>query len=172
MSDWPAYLPIPRQRTVVCPAYDTLIDQGVPASTAWPTANTAYFFPFRIEQSALIVKLWWLNGTNITGNRDAGIYTEDGTRVVSTGSTAAGTASLVKEVDTTDTMLAPGVYYMALASDSTTGRIARASPGIPECKAMGMAEMASAFALPATVTFATIATSYISVCGYATRVTI
>lgn len=130
------------------------------AFATWPSANAAIFMPIRIIEPTLIVNIAVSNGT-LAGNTDVGIYSLNGVRLVSSGSTAQ--AGSFQTFDIADTMLGPGVYYAAVARDeATTGTTFRhsfASNVIP--KIIGMAEMAAAFPLPATATLATITSNYI-----------
>ena len=121
--------------------------------TAWPTANKAYFVPVSIQNSFTIRKMLVLNGT-VSGNIDVGIYDRGGARIVSMGSTAQAGANVVQEFDITDTLLQPGLYYLAAAMDNNTGQVEGIGIGLVPAMSMGVAEMTSAFPLPATATFA------------------
>jgi hypothetical protein len=143
------------------------------ASAVYPAANTAYFYPFSIAAPSLITKLATSNGTTASGNLDIGLYAEDGTRLVSTGSTAQAGTSTLQVVDITDVLLGPGVFYLALAMDNTTGTIFRCAPGggvTQYMQLLGIAQMASAFPLPDTATFAAMAADTILGVGAAMRV--
>jgi len=90
-----------------------------------------------------------------SGNVDCGIYTADGTRLVSAGSTAqSGTQTLQVVALGTPLLLEPNTYYIARAQSSTVGT----ADGLPMLlygpPMAGAAQMASAFPLPATFTFA------------------
>lgn len=125
-------------------------------AVAWPLANLALFVPFRVSQTIIAVKMFWFNGTAGTDSVDVGIYGQDGTRLVSSGSTLTSGASSKQEVDITDTTLTPGLYYMAMAMNGTTNTIVRFSAGLTgPLSGWGLYELTSAFALPATATFAT-----------------
>lgn len=136
------------------------IDAIGSGGSAWPSANRALFFPFRLEEPVIVAKLWWGNSTPVGGNIDCGIYDGAGTRLVSTGSTAQSGTSALQEVDITDTTLGPGTFYLALAADSTTPQILGYATGSTLVRLMsGIAMMDSAFPLPATATYAS-ATAY------------
>ena len=140
------------------------------ASAAWPSANLAILIPFRLPAPLLVQRLFLLNGATASGNVDIGIYDVAGTRLVSTGSTAQSGTSAVQSVDVTDTPLAAGLFYLALAMDGTTGTVQRkTTSNVASCKALGMAQVASAFALPATVTFATCTNAFIPYFGLTAR---
>ena len=123
-------------------------------ATSWPTANLAYYVPFYLPMNGTVKRVWWYNGSAVSGNVDCGIYNEDLTRAVSLGSTAQAGTSVVQFGNIADTALVAGRYWMALALDNTTGRIARFASDIELLAAFGCAQEASAFALPATATLA------------------
>src|SRR5688500_5012668 len=58
------------------------------ASAAWPSANLALYVPILIPERITVDRFFSHNGAAVGDNLDLGLYTEDGTRVVSTGSTA------------------------------------------------------------------------------------
>ncbi len=131
---------------------------AVPSDVAHPTANLALFIPFVMYEPGVVKRLLITNGATVTGNIDAGIYSADGTRLVSMGSTAMSGASAVQAMDITDTLLGRGLFYLAFASDSGTASFFGWNlPSHPE--GTGIYQMASAFALPATATFAAVANS-------------
>lgn len=129
---------------------------GAPASSALGVANKAWFIPFRLSVPVLAQKLSWANGTTVNGNTDMGIYTYDGVRLVSTGSTVQTGASAIQTVDIADTPLGPGLYYLALATSSSTATYRRSTLAtLSLARVLGIFMQLSAFALPATATFAT-----------------
>ena len=109
--------------------------------------------------------MWVVNGATASGNLDVGIYTEDGTRLVSIGSTAQSGTTALQFFNITDTFLSPGNYYMACAMDGTTGTTRRHSPALERCIAAGLIKGATSFPLPATITFATMTAAYIPQIG-------
>ena len=130
---------------------------AITTSTVWPAANLAIFVPFSLDSETLIAQLWWFNGATVAGNVDIGIYTADGTRLLSAGSTAQSGTSVLQSVNTADTLVGPGVYYLALAlSDGTATISGRTLAALQHGQIAGMAEKTSAFALPATVTLASL----------------
>ena len=123
----------------------------------------------------VIVKLFILNGAtvNAANNIDLGIYSEDGTRLVSSGSTAQGSANTLQEFDITDTLIGPGKFYLAQACDTTAATFWQFPlNAVWHAKAVGIKEQATAFALPASATFATFARSWIPAIGATTRVVV
>lgn len=128
------------------------------ASIAWPVANLAIYEPSIIYQPLTIVKMSILNGTAVSGNVDIGIYDAGGAKLVTAGSTAQAGTSAIQTFDITDTLLRPGLYYMALALDNTTGTVEGVS-GLTaiDAEILGVMQQASAFAMPSPATFAAFA---------------
>ena len=140
------------------------------ASGGWPQSNRAIFVPFRLTSPFSVSTMWWENGATATGNVDIGIYTEDGTRLVSSGSTAQTGTNTTQSVTVTTTQLGPGLFYLALALSSSSGTIFRnTGGGIQNQRVMGLAQQASAFPLPATATLAVMTTAYLPQCGMTGR---
>lgn len=130
-----------------------------PSNASWGTANLARAYPFQVWQPIVIKKLWLHTGnTNQATAFDLGIYDSAASpnRLVSTGSTTFGADNLLQAVDTTDTLLLPGRYYMACAvntASATTAGIFRFSVAIvTAAKFLGGFSQASAFPLPSTLT--------------------
>lgn len=133
-----------------------------PSGAAWPAANRAIFAPFRVPVPVTATKIVIGGGATAGGNYDVGIYKPDGTRLVSSG-TLARTAAAENVADITDTTLMPGMYYLAIALDgvNTIVSFPHVSALATYPKLLGMREMATAFTLPSTATFATTSANYI-----------
>lgn len=141
------------------------------ASAAYPLANLALYVPFAVSAPITILSTVWINGTATGGNIDVGIYGEDGTRIVSLGSTARGSASSVIVTTTlTDTTLGPGRYYMAFAHDGTNN-IFGWPPAAGLAEAAGVLEQQTAFPLPSSATFAVTTRAYVPYMGLLTAST-
>ena len=146
-----------------------------PASTAWPAANRALFIPIRVPRRVIVYKLVTGAGATATGNFDVGIYDIGGNRIIASGATAKG-ASVEHIINITDTAIGPGLYYLAMSADGTNN-YAMISPGgstpVPEQKnrLAGVLQMASAYVLPSTATFAACSTIPIPVIAAYTRYT-
>jgi hypothetical protein len=136
-------------------------NQGA-ASATWPSANRAIFVPFELDAPAVAKVIAWVVGTTPSGNVDAGIYDLLGNRLVSGGGAAIGSGSAPQVLDITDTALAPGVYMLGLAMDSTGGSTVR-WPNITAqwSEVVGVRQMDSAYPLPSTATFAVPTGAYI-----------
>lgn len=142
---------------------------GVPGSNSlWPTANKAIFIPFVLRFPITVVRLWTNNATAVTDTRDIGIYSEDGTKIVSTGSTAGSGTSTLQVYSVTATTIGPGRFYLALANSGSASRFFATGVSAVRAKTLGVYEMTSAFPLPATATFATISSAYQPMIGLAT----
>lgn len=128
---------------------------------AWPVANLAIFIPLPIAAPFVATQMWVCNGGTVSGNIDVGIYTAEGALVVSKGSTAHAGTTQDQTFDITDTLLNPGLYYLAVALDNNVGIIWHTVHPANNARMMGVLQMGSAFALPATATFAAMAQVYI-----------
>lgn len=139
-------------------------------SAAWPAANRAIYMPVRIPVPGLVQQVWWENGATVSGNVDLGLYDHVGTRLFSTGSTAQAGTSAKQAVDVADVLVGPGLFYLALACSSATATMINYDPASTlMAKFAGLYTQASAFALPATATFATPASGYVPYCALALR---
>lgn len=140
------------------------------ATGAWTANNDAYFVPFEIWEPITIQFMYIWNVTP-SGNIDLGIYSRDGTKLASTGSTALSGSNTTQGVALSLT-IGPGKYYMAAACDTTGYTPAIVTTGLLEvtrARAGGCLKMASAFPLPATATFAAIASAYVPMIGLSRR---
>ena len=172
MSVWPE-VHVPPMPTMMPWSVDAIgIRMGpmaggvVDVSTVWSAANRALFIPFALGTQATITRVFWFNGATVSGNVDCGVYDAAGTRLISSGSTAQAGTTAIQSVDVTDTVIGPGNFYLALAMNNTTGTIRiRTLGNVVLSKAVGMAAMATAFALPATVTLITTPVDSIPSCG-------
>lgn len=126
------------------------------SGAAWPAANRAYYIPVSIFSVVTIVKMFVINGGTASGNIDVGIYDSGGARLVSSGTTAQTGTAVVQEFNITDTILRPGLYYLACAMDNNTGTLEIWNPAAGIIRAFGICEQSSAFVLPATATIGAI----------------
>jgi hypothetical protein len=141
-----------------------------PTSTAWGTANLARMVPFTLVKTATLVKGFWANGATANGNVCVGVYNNAAERLCTTGSVAQTGTSVLQEAALTGTLtLAPGRYYLALSSSSATATFLAVAPNVQVLKALGMAQAASAFPLPASITPAALASAVLPLCGVSLR---
>lgn len=163
--DWPDIPQLFGQRTISAAS----IAKGSGntfASSAWPTANKAFYFPISIRARFVLKAFFVCNGATASNNFDAGVYSADGTKITSTGSTAQAGTTDCQVVNVTDLVIVAGWYYLALAFNGTAGTVFR-NVGFPVAamKALGCAVQTTAFALPATATFATSDLAYLPLFG-------
>lgn len=160
MTDWSRGLPLFGSPAVICPFSSVSLGASlgsigaVGGTTNWPSANRAYYFPFRIADKFLINQFFWINGSAVNGNVDAGVYTFDGTRIISTGAVAQSGTSVIQTSDVADTLLDAGLFYLAVSVSSASGRLLKAAPNFQFQRMLGMLEQSTANPLPATATFA------------------
>ena len=141
------------------------IEEGGSVNTGYPAANRAIFLPFTLWRTEIVTKIVIVPGATPSGNVDVGLYDIAGTRLVSSGSTVKGAAATPQALDIADTILGPGLFYMAIAQDGTTQLLAQSPAAVLSLQGWGMAQQATAFPLPATATFATISTAFIPTMG-------
>jgi hypothetical protein len=139
-------------------------------SITWPVANTAFYMPVVLPWAFPVRRVFWANGSSVTStNMDFGIYTAEGTRLYSTGSTAASGVSAVQYVTPgTDLLLSPGTYYFALADSTTTanrGGMGATTATVLVLRKLGVLQQATALALPANMTGAAVTNSCLPFCG-------
>jgi hypothetical protein len=142
---------------------------AAPAEAAWPAANRAIYVPFVLSESVTVVKLFIYMGNSNVGNVDVGIYDSDLARVVSAGSTTDPASAGLQEFDVTDTTMGPGQFYLAMAYNATGNVFSWITGDLQMTKTLGVAQEASAFALPATATLAAATSDYIPVMGLSLR---
>lgn len=140
------------------------------ASAAYPSANLAIYVPFMLAERATVTQMWCINGTTANSNIDVGVYASTaaggpGPRIISKGPTAQSGTSVFQAFDITDTVLAPGIYYMAISCSATTGTFFAVAPNAEFLRAFGVLQQASAGTLPASATPATMAQAYLPVFG-------
>lgn len=131
------------------------------ANIAFPTVNLGVFTPVWVEQPVTAYKMGIIVGTQ-SGNVDVGIYNEFGTAVVRAGTTAVAAAG-AQLFDITDTLLQPGVYFLAIACDNTTATFRATATSGGLTRTVGQATVASAFSsgLITPVTYAAPTVNYL-----------
>jgi hypothetical protein len=158
-----------------------MVSEGVAGSTAgsgtYESANRGVWFPLLVPATCTVRRMWWANGAtvNASNNIEAGIYSDDGlhkpsTKVITTGSVAQGTASQVQFADITDTILAPGVYWLYLSCSTTSATFFRSSVQSAIYAPLVKMEQGSIGpgSAPATATPAKASSSNIYLFGFAT----
>ena len=137
-------------------------------STVWPAANLAIYAPVVIDEDTKVTQLWTVNGAAVAGNVDIGLYSVDGVRLASAGSTAQSGVNLMQKFDITDLYLGPGTYYLAVSlSDAATATLGGQTQTTAVWgKIVGLAEETSALPLPAVATFATYTRLFLPLIGF------
>lgn len=137
------------------------------AGAVYPAADLAIYVPFSLSRSVTVAQLFWVNGGTASGNVDAGIYSADGTRLTSTGSTAQAGTNAPQSVNITDIQIGAGLFFIAIAMNNGTGTLFRATfAQLGLAITTGMYQQATAFPLPANATFANPTFDYIPAFGF------
>lgn len=173
MSDFPGSLYQPAFGAITSAAATQSMAAGsFTAAAVWPAANRAIYIPFRVETTVTAYQMAVEVGTQ-SGNLDIGIYDELGNRLVSSGSTAVAAAG-IQAVNITDTVLTPGIYFMALCVDNITAAFTRSSGSAALLlEVQGVQQQAvGAVTLPDPATFANPASAYVPLIAVATTATI
>lgn len=144
---------------------------GGTSSNVWPGANRALYVPFRLTVPFTFNSISTPLGT-ASGNLDLGVYSVDGTKIVSTGSTAA--VANVNTISVTPTLLGPGLFYFGMAADNTTLAVyslllTGALSAVPLIRSVGCGQQATAFPLPSSIAFAANTGTIIPIIGISNR---
>lgn len=105
---------------MIIPSEAAAVGGGV---TSTITINVPFLYAFEVSgQSLLIHQVRWRMGATATGHTNMAIYTATGNLVAGsdTGSIANAANTTFTQAYGTDVSLAPGQYWMALASDNGT----------------------------------------------------
>lgn len=171
MSDFPGST-LPTPQTVTTYSLTSAAGQlhttagGITVTAFTWVANLAVYVPVLIPWPYTVRRVFWINGSTITSsNADFGIYTAEGTKIYSTGSTAMSGASAPQFVTPTEFTLSPGAYYFAWACNNTTSRAYGSTTAANTLRMAGVLQQASAFALPATMTGASVSNAVYPLCG-------
>lgn len=151
----PPMLARPGEITITPWSYQSIVvplycgPAATPGSQNFVTANMAVFYPFGVPEAMLVTQLFWMNGAAVAGNLDAGIYNTSGTLLTSTGSTTQVNTAVVQAVNITDYILPRGLYYFALASDTSdaTQKVLCTIPVAGFAQSFGLLQQATAFPL-------------------------
>lgn len=128
----------------------------------WPAANRAIYVPVQVDVPVTVVKMAFQVSVQ-SGNYDVGIYDEHANRLVSMGSTAMPAAGIAI-ADIADTVLMPGIYFLAMCVDNITASVARVAMTGTVQQVCGVQQQAvGAVTLPDPATFANPASSYLPI---------
>jgi hypothetical protein len=162
---------------VISPAAPLALGYGVKnhtslGSVAYPVANKALFYPFRIEENTKLNIGWMESVGNSNGvHVDIGVYDRTYTKIQTLGSTVWTNATGIQDfTGWTALTLGPGRYYAAIAMDSTGGGVKCFKDGSGSgalFRMMGCVAKTSAFALPSgTVAPATYGDDCLPIFGF------
>jgi len=136
-------------------------------STAWGTANKAYYIPVNLPWRYPVQNFFVYNNATVAGSVDVGIYNaQDMTQLWHSGATAMSGASAL-QFFAKDIILDPGPYYLAMSSTSTTATYAcYTTLTATRQRYLGGLKQTSANPLPATMTPAAIDTARVPLIGF------
>lgn len=169
MSDWPDQFiiePAPQGMTTFeggdnfAAGSLAAIARTTLTSAVWPVADLAIYMGFQIHSIRTIYQLSWFNGSVASGNVDIGVYDVNLHLLTSAGGVAQSGTGVIQIADVTNVTIAPGNYFLAMSMDNITGTIERSAPTAITMESCGCAQQSSAYPLPSTATFATIANAY------------
>jgi hypothetical protein len=123
----------------------------------WTAANRALYCPVWLGDPFPFIRIFWANGIAVAGTIDAGIYTEDFTRIFSVGDDLGGVVaqagvSAPQAVTCDATLQGEALYYFALSCSVNTARLIGPAFGDPIMNRMvgGCMIEEAAHPLPAT----------------------
>lgn len=138
-------------------AINAMLGQVVTVAGITWVANLAVYIPIIVPTEFLVRRLFVIQGTSASAaNQDVGLYSEDGVRLASSGSTAKSGSTIQYTTLGTPLLLTPGRYYLAYANDTNNTLAVRAPTAAAVIqdagRLAGVLEEASAFPLPAAMT--------------------
>ena len=144
------------------------------ASLTW-VANLCIYIPMTLPWDYPVSRVFWVNGATITStDASFAIYSDDGTRIYTTGAVAMSGASNNSQYVTPSTpfVLSAGSYFFAWSCNNSANRVA----GTGSLTALaqrggGIFQEASAHPAPATPTFAAAAQAVYPFCGVTSTTT-
>jgi hypothetical protein len=141
-------------------------------ATGWPQANRAIYVSIIVSSLITVYQFATDNIATVAGTTDVGLYTLNGTRLVSSGAVTMTGANAVQVFDVTDTPITPGYYYMAMNHSEATATFRCTTPNAQILRICGVQmQDVGAAALPATATFAAMGSGYLphfTMAAYAT----
>lgn len=108
--------------------------------STWPTTKKPIGVPFYLNVPRTVYKLGWRNGSGtMTDSFDLGVYDAAWNRKVAGGGTARSGASAWQWVDTADTLLIPGKYWLVAANLGVTANNSSAYSAVGSAAAWAFA---------------------------------
>lgn len=144
---------------------DNNVNTTPPASGTWYAANAAIYIPFRVARPQTVYRLAWANGSSAGNTHDIGIYDEAGTtKLVSSGATTGSGISVLQIINVADTLLTPGLYWLAYMHSTTTANRVRfftingSATGAVGTMTSAREETLGASVLPSSINLGTLST--------------
>jgi hypothetical protein len=142
-----------------------------PASSTIGT-DVVIYVPIVVPVVCPVRRVWWANGASVTGDVDAGVYSDVGAKpgvlLVSSGATAASGTSALQFVDVTDTILTPGRYWLAIAGSGSTNMMRVSISAAFDAAFRYEETLGSSLPLPATATPEESTSQRVPLFGFAT----
>lgn len=166
MGDWPNSLPFfaagagLHSASLGAGAQEYLVIAGSNWATTGNTGSLVITYqPVIVATQMTAYQIGWVNGATVSGSIDCGIYDYEGNLLINTGSTAQSGISAIQTVDITDTLLQPGMIFLAFQMDNATGLVNIANAGTSQIfRTCGMQQQTTgALGLPSPATFTTYA---------------
>lgn len=144
------------------------IDSGInPVSATYTTANQARYYPISIPFAYPVHRVFWVNGSSVSGTRDFAIYTKEYKRIYSTGSQSASGGSAPQYYSTgLPILLQPGDYYFGFNCSATTNAVWGKTVSAESQRFAGILQQAvGAVTLPDPMVPAAASVASINICG-------
>ena len=137
-----------------------------PISATYTTGNQARYYPMSLPWPYLVNRVFWANGSSVTGNRCFAIYTRDYKQIYTTGSVAASGGTALQYVTPTPFLLQPGDYYFGFNNSGTTNTVWGKTVSAESQRYAGILQQAvGATALPDPMVPAAATVASINICG-------
>lgn len=123
-------------------------------NATWPASNRAVYVPMTIPARFTVARFMVCNGSTVAGNLDVGLYNANGSRLISTGTTAQAGTTQVQYIDVTNQSFPAGNYYLALVLSDTGGRVSTSAISVSTFEPFigSTLENLGSTVLPATMT--------------------
>lgn len=137
-----------------------------PVSATWTTGNQARYYPMSIPWDYPIRRIFWTNGSSVSGTRCFAIYTEDYKQIYTTGSVSASGGSALQYVTPTAFVLPAGEYYFGFNCSATTNAVWGKTISAESQRFAGIFQQAvGAIALPDPMVPAAASVASVNICG-------
>lgn len=166
MGDWPRQPEVWGKFPAITPSSLWSLGSAIggvtssnPTSQPWPAANRVILVPFRVPRIIVARQMSVGFGGTAGGNFSVGIVDRTGKAIYQSASTARAASSEVT-VNMPDTVLGPGVYYMALQLSDTSTVMGHVAPQVGLLKALGVKQASpGVFPMSGDLTLETLAST-------------